>query len=239
MRVRPIMLSAMGAAVGARLNGFKHSESWRWFWRLVAKPAGFFLGLHIALKTKTVKVTVEGPGAGYTGPAVYVNWHGHLPFLAAHHGKHRRWLMVSPAPYLEPVVEWCERMGVRVVRGTSGERGREALAELQARMHAGESVFLAVDGPAGPPFQVKRGCIDLARAAEAPLIPVAYHARHGRPNLRRWDHWVKFSYFDRITVRYGEPIRLAGGESDSEALARVTEGLRRVAAEVESSATAG
>lgn len=225
----------MGESAQARLRHFKHSADWLWFWRLIAPPAGFCLGMYSNLKLRTVRVSVGGPGAGYSGPAVYVNWHRHLPFLGAHHGLHRRWLMVSPAPYLEPVARWCRGLGLRVVRGTSGERGREALAELLLHLRQGESVFLAVDGPAGPPFQVKRGCVDLARAAAVPLIPVAYRAARGRAHPNRWDGWLEFSWFDRITVRYGEPIGLVAGESGADALRRVAEGLRRVTSEVESS----
>lgn len=227
----------MGAVAEARFKHFKHSEDWRWFWVLIAEPVGLALGVATNLKVGTVRVRVEGPGAGYVGPAVYVNWHGHIPFLAPHHGREHRWLMVSPAPYLEPIVRWCRSMGVRVVRGTSGERGREALAELLLHLCQGESAFLAVDGPAGPPFQVKRGCIDLARAAQVPLIPVAYCAQRGRPNPRRWDHWQRFKLFDRVTVRYGDPIHLDAAESDADALRRVQESLRQVAADVAASFT--
>lgn len=105
-----------------------------------------------------------------------------------HHGQHRRWLMISPAPYMDAIAAYSRLAGLRVVRGASGDKGRAALAALADRLLHGESVFLAVDGPAGPPLKVKRGCIDLARATGAPIIPVAYTSRRGKHNLKRWDH---------------------------------------------------
>ena len=222
----------MGAWAEARLHRFKNSAGWHWFWRSIAGPAGFCLSRYSKAKLGTVRVSVEGPGADYAGAAVYANWHRHLPFLIMHHGQHRRWIMISPAPYLDPIEQWCARLGVRVVRGTTGERGREALAELLAHLREGESAFLAVDGPAGPAFQAKRGCVDLARAAGVPLIPVAYACKRGRTNYRRWDQWLPFKFFDRITVRYGEPIVVGTDEPEAEAVRRVEAGLRQVATDV-------
>jgi lysophospholipid acyltransferase (LPLAT)-like uncharacterized protein len=136
--------------------------------------------------------------------------------------------MVSPAPYLEPVARWCELLGLRVVRGTSGEKGREALAELLGHLRRGESAFLAVDGPAGPPFKVKRGCVDLARAAGVPIIPVAYRCKRGKYHAKRWDHWLAVKAFDEIVVTYGKPILIGGEEGEFDAIRRVEEGLREV-----------
>ena len=46
--------------------------------------------------------------------------------------------------------------------------------DLPRPLRRGESAVLAVDGPAVPPFRVKRGCVELARSAAVPIIPVAY-----------------------------------------------------------------
>jgi lysophospholipid acyltransferase (LPLAT)-like uncharacterized protein len=99
---------------------------------------------------------------------------------------------------------------------------------MAARLRAGDSAFLAVDGPAGPPLQAKRGCVDIARAAAVPLIAVGYRCTRGRPNLRRWDSWLTVRPFDTLTVRYGEPLHLGPEVPLPEALARVTDALADV-----------
>lgn len=198
------------------------------FWRLVAWPVALFLRLCTGFVDWTSRVAVEGPGAHYPGPALYVNWHRYLPYLGVHHGKARRWLMVSKDAYMAPIVRWNQLHGVRTIRGGSGDGGQKALAEMVEKLRAGESAFLAVDGPAGPALRVKRGCVEMARAAHVPLIPVGYHSRRGRFNPRRWDHWLMAQPFDRLLVRYGAPLFFESEEPLPLALERVAKGLADV-----------
>ena len=214
--------------MGKLILRIKRDPHFFWLWRMLATPVAAFMFVQARFRLFTSQISVEGPGAGYCGPAVYVNWHQHVPFLCVHHGQCRRWLLMSSAPYLEPVALWCTWMGLTVIRGAPGERSGQFLPALLEPLRRGESVALAVDGPAGPPFQAKPGCIELARAAGVPLIPVACRSQKGRSNLKRWDQMYSVGSFDRIQVRYGVPIFLDPSEPDSTALARVQAGLGRV-----------
>jgi lysophospholipid acyltransferase (LPLAT)-like uncharacterized protein len=182
-----------------------------------------FVNAKLTLLTSVV--TQHGPGAAYSDAAVYVNWHKYVPFLCVHHGQHRRWLLMSSAPYMEPVALWCRWMGLTVVRGAPGERSRESLVHLVDALKRGKSVSLAADGPAGPGFRVKPGCVDLARAAGVPIIPVAYRSKRGRSNTKRWDQLYQVRKFDQIEVFYGQPIFLDPPETDAAALERVQTNL--------------
>jgi len=212
----------------------KHDPKFLWFWRVVAPPVAAVLLVRSKLELHTSVVSVEGPGASHTGPALYVNWHQHLPFLCVHHGLHGRWLLMSSAPYMEPIARWCNWLGLTVVRGVPGTRGRESLAALVKPLERGDSVFLAVDGPAGPAFTAKPGCVDLARVAGVPIIPVAYRSAKGKSDQKRWDQLYTVGRFDRIQVRYGKPVFLNPSELDSTALARVQRGLCEVCSDEES-----
>jgi lysophospholipid acyltransferase (LPLAT)-like uncharacterized protein len=209
----------------------KEDPRFFWFWRIITPPVAAILLIQSKLELHTSLISIQGPGADYFGPAVYVNWHQHLPFLCVHHGQHRRWLLMSSAPYMEPIARWCSWLGLTVVRGAPGERSRESLTVLVEALKRGDSVFLAVDGPAGPPFQAKPGCVDLARVAGVPIIPVAYRSSKGRSNQRRWDQLYTVGKFDRIHVRYGKPVFLDSSELDSTALARVQRGLAELCSE--------
>jgi lysophospholipid acyltransferase (LPLAT)-like uncharacterized protein len=182
-----------------------------------------FIGAKLTLLTSAV--TLHGPGVGYAGAAIYVNWHKYVPFLCVHHGQHRRWLLMSSAPYMEPVALWCKWMGLTVVRGAPGERSRESLVHLVDALKQGRSVALAADGPAGPGFRVKPGCVDLARAAGVPIIPVAYRSKRGRSKVKRWDQLYQVGKFDQIEVFYGDPIFLDPSQTNAEALQRVQNGM--------------
>ena len=192
---------------------------------MLSPAVAAYMFVDAKLTLRTAAITLRGPGAGYSGAAVYVNWHKYVPFLCVHHGQYRRWLLMSSAPYLAPIALWCSWIGLTVIRGTPGERSRELLGHLIEALKSGKSVALAADGPAGPAFRVKPGCVDLARAAGVPIIPVGCRSRKGKSSPKRWDHLYRVRKFDQIEVWYGTPIVLDPSEPDAVALERVRRGL--------------
>lgn len=208
----------------------KRDPRFLWFWRMLSPAVAVAMWVNAKLMLLTSVVSMRGPGSDYSGAAVYMNWHKYVSFLCVHHGRYGRWLLMSSAPYLEPVARWCAWMGLTVVRGSPGERSRESLVHLIEPLKRGESVVLAADGPAGPPFQVKAGCVDLARAAGVPIIPVAYRSRKGKSNLKRWDQLYTVGKFDQVEVFYGNPIFLDSSDLDTTALERVQRALDEVSA---------
>jgi len=192
---------------------------------MLAPAVAFYMWTDAKTTLATSRVELKGDGAHYAGAAVYVNWHKYVPFLCTHFGQRRLSLLMSSAPYLEPVAMWCRWMGLTVIRGAPGERSRESLVRLVEALKRGESVALAADGPAGPGFKAKSGCVDLARAAGVPIIPVGYRSRKGKSHPRRWDQFYKVGKFDHIEVCYGAPIFLRPEENEAAALARVQRGL--------------
>jgi lysophospholipid acyltransferase (LPLAT)-like uncharacterized protein len=207
------------------LSALKRDPRFVWFWRLISPVVAAYMYMNAELTLRTSVVTVVGPGAHFLGPAVYVNWHRYISFLCIHHGQHRRWMLMSSAPYMAPVELWCRWMGVTVVRSAPGGRSRESLVHLVNALKDGQPVAIAADGPAGPAFCVKPGCVELALAARVPIIPVAYRSRKGRSNLKRWDRLYRVGRFDRIEVWYGRPIFLDPNEPAAASLECVQKGL--------------
>ena len=194
-----------------------------WFWRVIELPCALIFFGWIRLVFATVRFEVEGTAVD--GPAIYVSWHRHSVVLCTHHGRFGRWLMSSPAPYLGAVRRLATWFGLRLALGTSGDGGASALDILTAALQRGEAVTLAVDGPAGPAFHAKRGCLLLAKRTGAPIVPVAYRTRSRRSLTSRWDKMLWVSFFDVVTIRYGTPIR-AGESSGEGVLAEVERALR-------------
>lgn len=194
-----------------------------WFWRATDFPLTLVLYGWLRFVFATVRFEVEGEVA--RGPAIYVSWHRHLIVLSPHHGSHRRWLMTSPAPYLASIRRLARWFGLQLAIGTSGAGGKAALDVLEEVLRRGDSVTLAVDGPSGPAFQVKPGCLALAARTGAPIVPIAYVTKRGGTVRRRWDkmRWVKF--FDVVTIRYGKPLRSPSGDLTAEDVARALDGL--------------
>jgi len=176
----------------------------RIFWRVLEWPIALAWWAYATLVRVTSRVTVEGEPPQTA--AIFVNWHRYQSFLIPHHGSFRRWMLVSPAPPLMPVARFCRLCGLKLVRGASRDRGKQALEELAAVIASGHSVTLAVDGPAGPRFQAKRGCADLSVRTGAPIVPVSYTCQRGGTLQWRWDHTLMPAPFDRIVILYGDPI---------------------------------
>jgi lysophospholipid acyltransferase (LPLAT)-like uncharacterized protein len=194
-----------------------------WFWGPLFHPFSAILDAATFVFRRTARIEVTGPGAVHPGPVVYVFWHRYLPYLSLHFGGRGCWMLVSRGASMKTMARWCERQGLRLARGTVGDGGRTALLTLQEALAAGDSVAMAVDGPAGPAWRAKRGCVELAREAGVPLVPVTYDSRIGF-ELPRWDAQLIVLPFDRITVRYGTPIAV-GQRTTREVLADLHAGL--------------
>lgn len=218
----------MGTSAARAVHAVKTRPGARLFWLAIAWPAGLVMWALTRLALATMRIEVVGPGLGHVGSAVFVNWHRYAPLLVIHHAGLGRVLLSSAAPYMEPVMAWERLLGCRLVRGATGEGGREAVPLLVAALRGGRSVFLAVDGPAGPPLVPKRGCVDVAREAGAPIIPVGTASARGRYSRSRWDRLLGLAFFDRVTITYGEPIVLGASEPTETALERVKAGLEAV-----------
>ncbi len=190
-------------------------------WAVLDFPLAATLFAMAKVTYGTSRVTVQGPCPNC--PSIFVNFHHHQPLMQPTHGPHRRWMMVSRAPPLRPVARYTQWMGMSVARGASGGGGREALAELAKAVRDGASVSIAVDGPAGPAYKAKRGCVDLAQQTGAPIVPIAYECARGVQTWR-WDHALLPTPFDRIVVRYGPALDVTGLPLD-EALRRVEEAM--------------
>jgi lysophospholipid acyltransferase (LPLAT)-like uncharacterized protein len=184
----------------------------RLLWRIAEWPVALAWVIYYRIIRATSRI--EDDGGANSGPAIYVNWHRHQSFLVAHHGLHRRWMMVSPAPPLIPIVRLCRLIGLRVALGASGDHGAQAREILRTALTQGDSVAIAVDGPAGPAFSAKRGCADLALDTGAPIIAIAYHCSRGLEFRRRWDQQLLPLPLSRIRIVHSSPIPIEGSADD-------------------------
>lgn len=196
-------------------------------WRLLEWPIGFFLW--ILSRSVVASLRVERQGTEPEGAAIHVIFHRHLPLLMVHHGRARRRIMMSAAPRMAPIARWARLLGLRLERGATGEHGREALDALENALFRGESVLLAVDGPAGPALRVKPGCVELARRTGAPIVPMGYGGPGTFEVPRRWDRLLLVVPFGRVVLRVGAPLACSPTAPPEACLAAVEAALGEVA----------
>lgn len=116
--------------------------------------------------------------------------------------------------------EWIARVvrvfGYGASRGSTSSRGAVALRELARQLTAGSTAGIAVDGPSGPPRQVKPGVVWLGRLTGNPVIP--FHMEASRSwGLPSWDRTQIPRPFATVALVVGRPIEIPP-DADDEAI---------------------
>lgn len=92
-------------------------------------------------------------------------------------------------------------LGYDVVRGSTSKGGTAVLRACKARLQAGQSPALAVDGPRGPAKHVQGGAEALGRIGHVPVVFGVVRAAGFR--ARSWDKFLVPWPFARVQIEYG------------------------------------
>ncbi len=101
------------------LNKLKKDRRTYFFWKVLSYPIGLLIFFYSKLIEWTSVINIQGPGSSFKGSAIYVNWHEYLPWIIHEHGKYKRWMLTSSAPYMEPIAQWCLYSGLQLIWGAS------------------------------------------------------------------------------------------------------------------------
>ncbi|HEX2489320.1 MAG TPA: DUF374 domain-containing protein [Blastocatellia bacterium] len=140
--------------------------------------------------------------------------------------------MIARDPRGDCLALFCRLLGLRVVRGESGERGWEALAELAREMASGACAVITADG-GGPARVAKVGAVALASATGAPLLPVGADCSPAIYERHKWDRVRTPLPFGQVAIALGQQCAyplLADSASIEEARRRLQDALNDVAA---------
>jgi lysophospholipid acyltransferase (LPLAT)-like uncharacterized protein len=125
-------------------------------------------------------------------PTLFVLWHNRL-FIAAEISRRYRpsrplHALVSASKDGAWLSAFFEKVGLRVVRGSSHRGGREAVSSLVQVLRAGNDAGITPDGPRGPCYGFKPGALVVARRAQVRVALV------GLVFSRSWrlPSWDKF-----------------------------------------------
>lgn len=154
--------------------------------------------------------------------AVVCYWHRHQllcwRYLCGLIGRGARigWLISASVDGEVPAAVARRIGGGLVFRGSTTAGGAQALRAMsKALMREGISIGVTPDGPSGPHSQFKPGVVKLAQLSGAPLVPLAWSARHAWV-LRTWDRFVIPRPFTRVVLVVGEPLFVPRGADDAE-----------------------
>lgn len=140
-------------------------------------------------------------------PVIFVFWHGQLLPLVHYHRHEDAVVLVSEHADGEYIARIIERHGFGTARGSSTRGGIKGLKSLIRAARAGHDLALTPDGPRGPRHEFKAGALLAAQLTGAPIVPVAAGASAAW-HFDSWDRFMVPRPLARITLEYGEPVRV-------------------------------
>lgn len=143
-------------------------------------------------------------------PFIFLLWHEALLPLLWYHRAQGIAIVVSEAREGGYLGEYAERIGYRLLPGSSTRGGLRALRGAVRILHDSIPVAFTPDGPRGPRREVKPGIVRTAQRVGAQILPL--HAEVDRAwRLRSWDRLVVPKPFAEVRVGYGEPFAVDPG----------------------------
>ena len=167
---------------------------------------GYF-AVRLICCTLRYSVSLESPGPDPQDihPKVHVFWHRCI-FPAAYYYRNRDVVALASRSFDgEYISRIAQRLGYRIVRGSSSRGGMRVLLESHSEIQSGRRVAFTVDGPRGPRYVAKPGPVILARNMRVPIV--AFHIALDRAwVLNSWDAMLIPRPFARALIRVSAPI---------------------------------
>ncbi|MCZ7531618.1 MAG: DUF374 domain-containing protein [Acidimicrobiia bacterium] len=122
-------------------------------------------------------------------------------------------------------------------KGEKRKGGVEAMRAMARHIDGGGVICMTPDGPRGPRMRVKRGPIQLAKLAGAPLLAVTWATSNRIVFHKSWDRFILPLPFGRGALVWGDPIPPppmdASDEQIEAARLRLENEMNRIAAEAD------
>ena len=152
-------------------------------------------------------------------------WHGRVLTFVKLLSKKKYYAVAGTHNDAEIISQICLDIGWKVIRGSSSDKGKEALQGIVDALNIpGSLVAMTPDGPKGPAKIPKAGVVRASQLTGAPIIPAATHCtKHW--GFTNWDTFYIPKPFGRIEVIYGEPIYFTKEQSFEECLSIIKEAM--------------
>ena len=142
-----------------------------------------------------------------SGKAVIVaSWHGKLLPVFMNLSSCNYHALAGMHKDAELISQIGAKMGWKLLRGSSSDRGKEVFKEIVSVLSKPGEVFgITPDGPKGPPNEVKNGIVKLASLSGCKILPLGFAIKNSF-ELSTWDRTVIPLPFSKLSMNYGEPI---------------------------------
>ncbi|MCF7803821.1 MAG: lysophospholipid acyltransferase family protein [Candidatus Marinimicrobia bacterium] len=134
-------------------------------------------------------------------------WHGQMLPIIYNLRNRGIYAMVGYHRDAEMIARVLNRLGFYLVRGSSRDRGKEAMSRsLEIMNRPGSVLGITCDGPIGPYREVKPGVGVIAHKTGSVVVPVAANSTRKKVIKSSWDSFYLPLPFGRNRVVFGEPI---------------------------------
>lgn len=146
---------------------------------------------------------------------IFCGWHGRS-FAFSDYFRRRDWyVIISHSSDGEMQTRIFNRLGYKVIRGSTGRGGVRAAKEAITALEEGGTMAMTPDGPRGPSGVVQGGVMLMARKSGAGLIPVGISARP-RAVAKSWDRYILPLPFAKVVMIFGEPLYVPANATEAE-----------------------
>jgi len=184
---------------------------------LTIAAAWFIRALGATLRFEHEGDDVIGETLASGNSAIVFGWHELLLIACCDLRHYNPYIMISESRDGERITRVVERVGWRVIRGSSSRGGARALLQMVRSLREPVLAGHLVDGPRGPRREMKPGVILMAQRSRAVLIPTVYATRH-KWCAPSWDRLQVPLPFSRIVRRQLParcvPEKLDGAEGE-------------------------
>lgn len=180
------------------------------------------------------------------GKVIACIWHGRFWLI------HKMWTFGPGIPRVKMLISHSREggivartatvVGAEVIRGSEAKKGKpkggvEAMRQMTRHIDDGGVIAMTPDGPRGPRMRAKRGPVQLAKLAGAPLMAVTWATTSRVVFRKSWDHFVLPLPFGKGALVWGNPIPpppMDASDAEIEAVRLALEmEMNRIAAEAD------
>lgn len=213
---------------------------------LIGRAIGLYM-LLVGITTRWTRVNRAAVEPFWRGDGRLIGciWHGR--FMQVHKlwafgpGIPKAKMLISQSREGGVVAHASRTVGAEVIRGSAAKRGQqkggvEALRAMARHIDGGGVMCVTPDGPRGPRMRARKGPVQLAKLAGAPLMAVTWSSSN-RVVFDSWDRFILPLPFGRGALVWSDPIDPPSpdaGDAEIEAVRlRLEAEMNRIAAEAD------
>ena len=174
-------------------------------------------GLYLAMQSicRSLRFKIEGQASldqlKTSGQnVIFAVWHQATFVMFFLYRYQKACVVTTPEPrgkVLAKVAAWMGYLNITLPLQSDNLEAARGFIQMLKTIKKGHDAVIAVDGPGGPPFEVKPGIFFLSEKSGIPIIPIGVSAPRKLSLWWRWDRYFIPLPFSTIKIKVGLPLK--------------------------------